>query len=520
MPPPELRSLQPVCQWFASVPDTGTAAMVAEALATLQDYPQIAQLITADLDRRALQAQACRRADAEWGEARTPLLLASSAAPRAPAPRGLGTGRPRTDPQLVYLALVLRGRYGSVSDADAVDRFLESTTLTVFCQNRNLRRPDRTTLLRHLNAISDETRNAILDLQLQRVQATGLDPCDTVVVDSTAVAANTRWPTDSGLLLDALAGAYRRCRQVSQRFGLPPIATRWCAPRLARLRQHDFRISTWSGKGRAAKQRAEYRHCYGLGTKLAAHLRHEFETVLAPAAAAANLRPSVQARLQQACATIQDRLAAAERLLGYSPARVLHGATCPVREKVLSLTDGDAGFIQKGDRDPVIGYKPQLARSGHGFVIALGVAPGNPADAPALVPLLAAAIRRTGTVPTTVSTDDGYTAAANRSALLGLGVKHVSFSGAKGRALTPVAEWDSPALTTARRERSAVESMIFVLKYDYAFGRLRRRGLASVRAELLEKAIAFNFARMIVVRQHQAEEAQRRAAAARAAPAA
>jgi hypothetical protein len=44
--------------------------------------------------------------------------------------------------------------------------------------------------------------------------------------------------------------------------------------------------------------------------------------------------------------------------------------------------------------------------------------------------------------------------------------------------------------STARNDRSAVESLMFVLKYCFGFGVLRRRGLDQVRAELTEKVIA------------------------------
>ncbi|HTP28048.1 MAG TPA: hypothetical protein VMK12_20645 [Anaeromyxobacteraceae bacterium] len=35
----------------------------------------------------------------------------------------------------------------------------------------------------------------------------------------------------------------------------------------------------------------------------------------------------------------------------------------PAEEKVLGLSDADAGFISKGRRDPVIGYKPEETRT-------------------------------------------------------------------------------------------------------------------------------------------------------------
>lgn len=530
MPQHEISTLQPVCQLFAVVPDTRTAGIVAEALGTLQAFPVIERMINADLDRQALQAKARRMADAERERARiaertSPLPGLSEPARElsagVSAPLSLETGRPRTDTQLVYLALTLNGAYGSLTDGDAVDRMLESTTLAVFCQNRNVRRPDRTTLLRHVNAISNETREAIIDIQLQRVKAEGLDEFETALVDSTSVQANTRWPTDSGLVLGNLSRAYRLCLRLPKSFALPRIDTRWCEARLERMHRHDFLINTVSGKGRAGKRRKQYRHFYNLAEKLAAHLQREFQTVLQPAVDNLDVRPSVRDFLRRTCSVIRDSLSDARRILEYSRNRVLNGIGIDVEEKILSLSDGDVAFIQKGDRDPVIGYKPQIARTGNGFIAALSVSPGNGADATALRPLLGEVIRRTGTVPTTVSTDDGYTSKANLLALREMGVANISFSGSKGRRLTPEKEWDGDALSEARRERSAVESTMFVLKHDYLFGRMRRRGIHGVRAEMLAKVIAFNFERMILVRERKADEARRHAEeAARAAQAA
>jgi len=43
----------------------------------------------------------------------------------------------------------------------------------------------------------------------------------------------------------------------------------------------------------------------------------------------------------------------------------------PVAEKIISLSDSDAPFIVKGGWNTVAGYRPQLARSGRGFITAL-----------------------------------------------------------------------------------------------------------------------------------------------------
>ena len=129
---------------------------------------------------------------------------------------------------------------------------------------------------------------------------------------------------------------------------------------------------------------------------------------------------------------------------------------------------------------------------------------GNPADSTQLVPLVEQIQERTGITPREVSSDDGYTSAEGREALMEAGVQTISFSGSNGKKLLSEELWNDPVYVEARRQRSAVESLIFTLKHVFSFGRLRRRGRQQVYAELLEKVIAYHFSRMLLVRQRQA----------------
>ena len=82
-----------------------------------------------------------------------------------------------------------------------------------------------------------------------------------------------------------------------------------------------------------------------------------------------------------------------------------------------------------------------------------------------------------------------------------LGVQVLSINGAKGRALTAQADWNSDDYAGARDFRSAVESLMFTLKQGFNFGEVARRGLAAVHGELLEKALAYNVCRMATMRR-------------------
>ncbi|MBI3698171.1 MAG: transposase, partial [Acidobacteria bacterium] len=167
----------------------------------------------------------------------------------------------------------------------------------------------------------------------------------------------------------------------------------------------------------------------------------------------------------------------------------------------LSVSYPDAGFIAKGGREPVVGYKPQLARSGNGFIMGLIVPQGNASDSCQLVPMFDQVVRRTGVIPDIVSVDDGYSSALGRTTLQTRGAKVVSISGSKGKKITSAAEWDSEAYAVARDDRPAVESLMFTIKHGFDFGRVARRGLENVQAELLEKVLAYNFCRLAACRQ-------------------
>jgi len=91
----------------------------------------------------------------------------------------------------------------------------------------------------------------------------------------------------------------------------------------------------------------------------------------------ANLPQSLAERLTQIRALIQNDIDDAEKVIGYSRRRILNGETIPNSEKIMSLSDGSAAFIVKGGRETVLGYRPQVGKSGNGFVTVLYVPESN-----------------------------------------------------------------------------------------------------------------------------------------------
>jgi hypothetical protein len=84
-------------------------------------------------------------------------------------------------------------------------------------------------------------------------------------------------------------------------------------------------------------------------------------------------------------------------------------------------------------------------------------------------------------------------------------VKDIRISGAKGKKLTELEDWESETYQDARRERSAVESLLFTNKDRFSIGELARPGIDAVRDELLEKVLAYNCCRSILLKQRGRE---------------
>jgi hypothetical protein len=98
--------------------------------------------------------------------------------------------------------------------------------------------------------------------------------------------------------------------------------------------------------------------------------------------------------------------------------------------------------------------------------------------------------------------------------VLGIGLKVVSISGAKGKKLIEAQQWKSKPYRQARAERSAMESLVFTLKESFEFGDLVRRTHENVLAEMLEKVLAYNISQIMRVRKKLLERQEMQAAAA------
>jgi hypothetical protein len=374
--------------------------------------PEIIVAIESDLDAYAREKKRLRLADKRFMDSRTDDLPTMNIQERnvLAAELKLAVGRPRMPGYAVYVFLMIRGFLGSLT-AKPARRFLrESMSLYGFLESRGLSMPGGTTILENVNLVSHATREMIFDRQIALILGQELDDFKRLTVDSTAVKANSAWPTDAKILTGLLMRA-DRLGQKMHLWGLEDFTQGWIPRWLEEMDKGVFQICLVAGKAKSrGKLKKRYRQLLARGRKAADALAVELKR-LEQRRPLEGQAPSRRVLLERVLQQIRADLSDANRVLDYAHARVFHDQKLPSTQKVLSLADGSAAFIQKGNRNPVIGYKPQLVRSENGFVTSLLVPQGNAADAVELVPAICDSIRRTGVVAKSVSTDDGYASA-------------------------------------------------------------------------------------------------------------
>jgi hypothetical protein len=478
--------------------------------------PSIVERIDEDLDLHAKKKKLLRLADAQFFAGQTPDLPKLQLQLRELKLDSieLETGRPRTEAYIVYLFLMLRGFNGGCKDQHARLLLEESITLRLWLDHLGLELPPASTLSENLNAVSNQTRSLIHQVQLRFILRQGLDDFRKCFIDSTAVEANTERPTDSTFLVRLIA---RVCTIGGNLhwLDLPDMNQIGLLEQQEELRRLSQQIHFLNGKARGeAKRQKVYFHLLRRVRRMRKRLLRDLESVRRHLEVRVDLPPSRRLMGEEALCLIAEDLAALEQAANVCERRVMEQEKVPMAEKIISLSDSDASFIVKGGWNTVVGYRPQLARSGGGFVTALVLPRGNAADSPHLVPMVKEQITNTGVIPSMASADDGYSSQEGLEEVLGLGVKVVSISGAKGKKIIEAQKWKSQPYRQARAERSAIESLVFTLKEGFEFGEMVRRTHENVLAEMLEKVLAYNISQIIRVRKKLSEPQEMERAAA------
>lgn len=416
--------------------DTKLAEILSLAVEFIESHPEILSQIEKDQDALGIKKKKKRQRDKRHQEEKNeklPGLDNPDVAPvDDPEQLKLEGGHPRMSSFQVFIFMILRGYFGSIKASVAYERLVDSMTLYTFFEDHHLSMPSANTILDNLNCLSIKTYNLIHKAQLAMILAMDLEDFCRVYIDSTAVEANSAWPTDSRILLKLI----RRIVKMGQKlegFGLANFGTSWITYRLAALAKLNFQIDNLGSKrGARRKRKALYRKFLEKAEKTLEYLYGELENT-EDGVSTVDLIPSKMDQLHEVLTHIGTDIMDGLHVVYYASSRILNDLKIRIDDKILSIRDRSAAMIIKGGRDPKLGYRVQLVRSSQGFICGIDVPEGNVSDGEELVPTIEDCIERSAIIPNTVSTDDGYSSRANYDALKELGIRYVSMNGAKGK---------------------------------------------------------------------------------------
>ena len=480
------------------------------AVKMAKQHPEILTAIERDQTAYGLKEKTKRIGDKEYLQEQNPSLPDLEVEPTLPqVANQLEAGRPRMPPLVAFVLLLLRGWFGGPKSLNFRLILRESITLRQFLQCEGVETPAPSTVADNVNLVSPQTQQLILCCQLQFASEDGLDDFETLRIDSTDIAANSEYPTDSNLIAAFAMRMMRLFKSLKKR-GLADLSgyadAGKCRDLVDEIEQYAKQIGLLTGKQKVKEQRAgSYKKIYSRVDRLLKkypRLLERAHTLVRKAELLPSQRIILDALLQQAegdCDSIS-------KIREYSAKRVLKNETPKTDEKVLSISDVDAAMIVKGGRDITFGYRPQLAFSGKGFVCAQVLPLGNAADSGQLANVIKEALANTKIIPAIITVDDGYTNGPVREWFIreySSDEKPVVFSiaGAKGKKVIDEEEYQSEAYREARHDRSAAESCIYTLKEMHDYGDVMRRGLEGVRHEQMCKILAYNFRRITRLKQ-------------------
>ncbi len=490
-------------------PDTELSQLLAETQDLAKKYPEIIDMINKDQDIHGKKKKKIRLMDKEWRERQLtpfPNLKKIEDVKINEENLFLEKSKERMKPVVVLIFSVLRAYLGGIK-AQSTQLFInESMTIQNFFLENHLKVPGWSTVNDNVNTVSYETLSYIHQCQLRMALYEGLDDFLHITFDSTAVSGNTAWPTDSWIISGLTARVWH-CGQKLEEFGIPNMQKRRFQNTVNLLKKYHKEISMLRGrKGDKKRRNKKYKKILKEARKVLIAFEQE-AVVIDKSAKKTDMLPSKKLRLIRVVELIKDDIEKLAQVIGYCDRRINHDESTKSTEKVLSLADEDAAYIDKGQRDPVIGYKTHLGRSKKGLATCSLTPKGNAADSKQMVPVVDLHIENTTVVPDVANTDDGYASAKGKRILEEeRGIDIVSISGSKGKKITPEIDWESELFIEERKYRSSVESLMFTIKYKYSFGYVMRRGIDNVRVELIEKVIAYNFCRIIELRNCKKEK--------------
>jgi transposase, IS5 family len=388
-------------------------------------------------------------------------------------------GRPSTPVECYLRLMFLKFRYRLGYESLCAE-VSDSISWRRFCRiGLDGKVPHPTTLMKLTTRCGEGAVAGLNEALLGRAAGAKLLRTGRVRADTTVIAADVAYPTDSGLLARAVGKLVRTARRVQAAGGAAGTVMtdrRRAAGR--RVRGIAVRLRARGKLAREERTTAIARatgELAGLAEKTAAEavavLRNGRRAL--PRALTGRMRGRLRRALDELAVTMQRTATIIAQTRSRLAGQLPESAT-----RLVSLHDPDARPIRKGriDRPVEFGYKAQVTDNDDGIIVDYAVEYGAAPDGPQLAPAIQRVARRTGRVPRAVTADRGYGQPAVERDLHDLGVRTVAIprqattSAARktiehGRGFRRLVKW-----------RTGCEGRISHLKRGYGWDRTRLDG--------------------------------------------
>jgi IS5 family transposase len=364
-------------------------------------------------------------------------------------------GRPGT-PAGVYLRMMyLKFRWG-LSYEEVEIEVRERLSWRYFCHlSLTDTVPDATTLIK-LNRRFGEERVAGLNKQLvgHLVKQRAIKP-RRIRIDSTTLEAHIAYPTDIGILHQAVRTLTRTASSLGQKIGSHVRATKKA-------------LARWgaSSKAKPKERKAQGKKILKKVAQLAT------DTLAQSRQALQSLSTTAPAQLKQ---RFSETIELTEKLVEQTHDK-LAGKRIP--ERIVSLFDPEARAIVKGKLDKPVefGRTLQLVQDDSGVIVHYEIERGNPSDKTKLVALVRKAKKILKQVPRELATDRGYYSADNLSQLSRMGVRRVGIPKIGRLSRIERRHQHSRWFTELQRFRCGIEAGISLLKRRFCLSRVLAKG--------------------------------------------
>jgi IS5 family transposase len=387
-------------------------------------------------------------------------------------PQSRRRGRPGTPAEVVIRMLILKHLFDWSYD-DLEREVRANLVYRMFTRIDAGDVPDAKTILKIARALGPEVIEQLHRQVIEVAKRAGVTHGRRFRIDTTVVATNVHYPTDSTLLQDGVRVLTRTMQQASAVLGDPHGRVR------NRMRSVMRRVLTISYEARSPKTRGAMVQSYRKLMATTRAVMRDAATMIRRLGqrvrtASHEQRPT----LQRAQAELRQMQPLVQRVIAQTRARILGGDT-HVADKVLSIFEPHTETIRKGKiaTPNEFGKLVTIQEAEHQIITGYDVHATRPAD----VTLWTAALDRHRTIfgraPDLAAGDRGFSSATNEQAAADRGVRRVVLPRRGPKSVARRAYERQRWFRRGQRWRVGCEGRISVLKRRHGLNRCRYHGL-------------------------------------------